>query len=261
MLLDRRQIFLDAVVDADVEHLEAGALHHHADEVLADVVDVALDGADHHLAHLRRAGGDQQRAQDRHSRLHRVGGHQHFRHEQDAVAEIDADDAHALDQRLGQHVVGRPAAVQQDAHAVLDLLLQAVIEIVVHLRDEFVVRQRGKVEFVIRHGVCRHSCAQSLKIRTIRAKVLPSKHNYHALAPDFALRRLRGRRVVKFSRSVSADRWSVDVWRLQFLATGASFQPILQQIYGIEKCNKIKGKFCCKNLKMHSRFLMIHSVP
>jgi hypothetical protein len=70
------------------------------DEVLADVVDVALDGADHHLAHFRRAGGGQQRAQDRHARLHRVGRHQHFRHEQNAVAEIDADDAHALDQRF-----------------------------------------------------------------------------------------------------------------------------------------------------------------
>ena len=94
----------------------------------------------------------EQRAQDRHAGLHRVGGHQHFRHEQDAVAKIDADDAHALDQRLGQHVVGRPAALEQDVHAVLDLLLQAVIEIVVHLLDEFVVRKRGKVEFIIRHG-------------------------------------------------------------------------------------------------------------
>ena len=50
-----------------------------------------------------------------------------------------ADDAHALDQRLGQHLVGRPAALEQDVDALLDLLLEAVIEVVVHLRDEFVV--------------------------------------------------------------------------------------------------------------------------
>ena len=151
VLVDRLEIFLDAVVDADVEHLESGPLHHHADEVLADVVDVALDGADHHPADLGRAGGGQQRAQDRHAALHRIGRHQHFRHEQDAVAKVDADDPHALDQRLGQHLIGRPAAAEQDAHALFDLLLQAVVEVVVNLRDEFVVRQRRQVEVVIGH--------------------------------------------------------------------------------------------------------------
>jgi hypothetical protein len=40
---------------------------------------------------------------------------------------------------------------------------------------------------------------KSLKIRTIRANVRRSKHNYHALAPDFALRE-------PFSRS-SGRRW------------------------------------------------------
>ena len=43
---------LDALVDADVVHLEAGALGHHADEVLADVVQVAADGA--HQQHAGR---------------------------------------------------------------------------------------------------------------------------------------------------------------------------------------------------------------
>ena len=41
--------------------------------------------------------------------LHRVGGEQHLGHEQDAVAEVDADDAHALDERLVEHVVRRPS--------------------------------------------------------------------------------------------------------------------------------------------------------
>ena len=92
-----------------------------------------------------------QRTQDEHARLHGVGGEQHLRHEQDAVAEILADDAHALDQRLGQHVVGRPAALEQDLDALLDLLLQAVIEVVVHLRDEVVVGERCKIDIVVGH--------------------------------------------------------------------------------------------------------------
>ena len=117
VLLERVQVLLDRVVDAEVDDLEAGAFQHHRDQVLADVVDVALDRADHHLADLGRAGLGQQRAQDRHAALHRVGGQQHLGHEQDAVAEIDADDAHALDQGLGQHVVGLPAALEQDVDA------------------------------------------------------------------------------------------------------------------------------------------------
>ena len=93
VLLERIQILLDGAVDAEVDHLEAGALHHHRDQVLADVVDVALDRADHHLADRRRPGLGEQRAQDRHAALHRVGGEQHLGHEQDAVAKVDADDA------------------------------------------------------------------------------------------------------------------------------------------------------------------------
>ena len=92
------------------------------------------------------------RAQDRHAGLHRVGGEQHLRHEQDAVAEILADDAHALDQRLGEHVIGRPLALQQDVDAFLDFFLQPVIEVVVHLLHEFVVGQFGEDDIVIGHG-------------------------------------------------------------------------------------------------------------
>jgi hypothetical protein len=112
--LQRFQIFLDRVVDAEVDDVEAGAFHHHADEVLADVVDVALDGADHHLADASARRWRRAAAQDRHAGLHRVGRQQHLRHEQDAVAEVGADDAHAFDQRLGQHLVGHPAAFEQD---------------------------------------------------------------------------------------------------------------------------------------------------
>ena len=166
VLLQRLQILVDVAVDAEVDHLEPGTLHHHPDQVLADVVDVALDRADHHLARRRCPGLGQQRAQDRHAALHGVGGEQHLGHEQDAVAEIDADDGHAADQRLGQHAVGRPAALEQDVDALLDLGLEAVIEVVLHLLDELVVVQRPQVEIatVLAHRLthtkrahgCRH---------------------------------------------------------------------------------------------------------
>ena len=151
VLLNGREIVLHRVVDADVDDLEAGAFHHHGDQVLADVVDVALDGADDHLADPRGAGLDQQRAQDEHAGLHGIGGKQHFRHEQDAVAEIDADDAHAFHQRLGEQLVGGPAALQQDVDAFLDLLLEAVVEVIVHLLHQFLVVKGTQIEFFFGH--------------------------------------------------------------------------------------------------------------
>ena len=114
MLLERREVVLDRVVDAEVDDLEPGALEHHRHEVLADVVDVALHGADHDLADALGAGLGQQRSKDRHARLHRVRGQQHLRNEQDAVAEVDADDAHALDQRVVQDALGRQPRSEQD---------------------------------------------------------------------------------------------------------------------------------------------------
>jgi hypothetical protein len=147
VLVDRREIFLDRVVDADIDDLEARTFHHHGDEVFADVVNVALDRADHHLAEAGRASLGQQRTQDRHAGLHRVGGKQHFRNEQDAVAEIYADDAHALDQGLGQGLIGRPTARQQDMHGLLDLFLEAIIEVVMNLLGQLLVIQGVEVKF------------------------------------------------------------------------------------------------------------------
>ena len=129
--------------------LEAGALEHHRHEVLADVVDVALHGADHDLADRLDAGLGEQRPQDRHAGLHRVRREQHLGHEEDPVAEVDADDAHALDERLVEHAVGAPAAVEQDRGALDDLVGEAVVEVVVHLLDEVVVGQLGQVDVLI----------------------------------------------------------------------------------------------------------------
>ena len=149
MLLERGEVLLDRVVDAEVDHLEAGALEHHRDQVLADVVDVALDRADHDLADRLDAGLGEERAQDRHPALHRIRGEQHLGHEQDAVAEIDADDAHALDEGVVQDALGRPAALEEDVRRLLDLGLEAVVHVVVHLLGELGVVERLEVELFL----------------------------------------------------------------------------------------------------------------
>ena len=144
-------------VDAEVDDLEAGALEHHPDEVLADVVDVALDRADDDLADRLGAGLGEQRAEDLHAGLHRVGGEQDLGHEQDAVAEVDADDLHAGHERVVEDLRGGEAAAEQDVRALDDLLAHPVVEVVVHLLDELVVGQGVEVDVleVVGHGVLR----------------------------------------------------------------------------------------------------------
>ena len=149
MLLERGQVLLHRVVDPDVDHLEPRPLEHHPHEVLADVVDVALDGADDDLADRFGPGLGQERTQDRHPPLHRVGGHQDLGDEQDAVAEVHADDAHALDEGLVEHARGAPAAPEEEVRALLDLLLEAVVEIVVHLLDQLAVVELGEDDVLL----------------------------------------------------------------------------------------------------------------
>ena len=149
--LEGGEELVDVGVDAEVDDLEAGAFEHHRHQVLADVVDVALDGADHDLADRFGSGLGEQRAQDLHPGLHRVGREQHLGHEQDAVAEVDADDPHALDERVVQRPVRAPAAVEQDHRALDDLVGEPVVQVVVHLLDELCVVERGEIDLV---GLC-----------------------------------------------------------------------------------------------------------
>ena len=81
MLVKSIQVVLDRVIDAEIHNIETSAFHHHGNEVLADIVDVAFDGPDHHGPKLRCAGFGKQRAQDDHPAFHGVGGQQNFRHE------------------------------------------------------------------------------------------------------------------------------------------------------------------------------------
>ena len=67
-----------------------------------------------------------------------------------AVAEVDADDPHALDQRLGQHLVGRPATFQQDVDPLHDLISSgAVVKVVMGLLGQLLVIEEPQIEFVI----------------------------------------------------------------------------------------------------------------
>ena len=62
--------------------------------------------------------------------------------------EVDADDAHAFDQRLIQHLAGAPTAPQQDVGAFHDFLPEPIVEVVVHLLGQFVVRQGAQIQIV-----------------------------------------------------------------------------------------------------------------
>ena len=54
-----------------------------------------------------------------------------------------------LDQSLVEDLVCTPASRQQDFGALVDLLGQAVIEVVVHLSGQLVIAQRREVDLVV----------------------------------------------------------------------------------------------------------------
>src|SRR4029079_16881739 len=151
----RVQELVSVGVDAEVDDLEPGALEHHPAKILADVVYVARDRADDDLAHGLCAGLGEERPKDRHPGLHRVRGEKDLGHEQDAVAEVDAHDLHAGDERVVEDLRGAEAAAEEDRRPLHDLVLHAVIEVVVHLLDELVVGQGVEIDVleIVRHGV------------------------------------------------------------------------------------------------------------
>ena len=90
---------------AKVDNLVVIALQHHADDVLADVVHVALHGGDDHFAVAGAflfAGFDK-RFQVRHGLLHHARGFHHLRQEHFALAEQIAHHVHAVHQRPFDH--------------------------------------------------------------------------------------------------------------------------------------------------------------
>ena len=67
--------------------------------------------------------------------------------------ENQQNDGHPTDQGLGQDFVGFPTTFKKDVHALFDLFLETVIEVVEHLLDKFlVVEFRQDDVFFFRHG-------------------------------------------------------------------------------------------------------------
>ena len=89
-------------VDPEVVDLEALALDHHAHEVLADVVHVALHRADDRLADGLVAGLDEVRLQELGPCGHGARRDQHLGHEDLSRAELVADHRHCGDKALVQ---------------------------------------------------------------------------------------------------------------------------------------------------------------
>lgn len=80
---------------AEVDDVEALGFHHHADKVLADVVEVVLDGADDDGALFFHLVAHEEGTQDIGSGGHRAGGDEHFGDEDVVFLEAFADDVHA----------------------------------------------------------------------------------------------------------------------------------------------------------------------
>ena len=107
VLLDRGDHLVDADLDAEVDDLVAVVGQDDVDEVLADVVDVALDRGEHdralaalvRLLHVRLEEGDR--------RLHRLGRLQHEGQLHLAGGEQVADHLHARQQDVVDDVEGR----------------------------------------------------------------------------------------------------------------------------------------------------------
>src|ERR1039458_2848343 len=99
--------FVDALVHADIMHFEAGAFGHHADQVLADVVEVAAHGAHQQGPDaLDALAGAEEGFEHGHAGLHRAGGDEHLGDVENVVLEIFSHHAHAGDQALVQIQTG-----------------------------------------------------------------------------------------------------------------------------------------------------------
>ena len=95
--------------DAHVDHVEVVAREHHGDDVLADVVHVALNGGDQDLALAlvtprRSLLGLDERHEVRDRLFHHPRGLYHLRQEHLAGAEKVADDVHPVHERALDHL-------------------------------------------------------------------------------------------------------------------------------------------------------------
>ena len=109
---------------AEVDDLVVGAAEHHADDVLSDVVHVALHGGEQHGAGLRSGAvftlGFDERCEIGHRLLHHAGRLHDLREEHPARAEQVADGVHPAHQRALDHVDGAARSSASLFHVGLD---------------------------------------------------------------------------------------------------------------------------------------------
>ena len=141
MLFQRIKIVFNWVIDPKINHVKTGAFKHHRNKVFANVMDITLDRANHHCTNSWCACFSKQRPQNTHARLHRIRCHQDFGNKQNTIAEINADNRHALDKRFGQNLIRCPTPLKQNIDTFNNLILHAVIKVVMHLLDKFIIVQ------------------------------------------------------------------------------------------------------------------------
>ena len=107
MLLRRRQHIGQRHLDAEIDHPVAVVGQDDIDQVLADVVHVALHGGEHDGAFLLALDALHERLEIGHRRLHRLGALQHERQLHLAGAEQVADHLHAVEQHVVDDVERR----------------------------------------------------------------------------------------------------------------------------------------------------------
>ena len=120
---------------AQVDHFEVVTLQHDADDVLADVMDIALDRGDHHLA-VGAAGAGlfllDVRNQHRNGLLHHARRLHHLRQEHLARTEQIAHHVHSVHQRTLDHIerpLGRkPRLFGILEHELIEPLHQRVLQ-------------------------------------------------------------------------------------------------------------------------------------
>ena len=101
MLLDGGDEIFRWYRHTEIEHRETRRLQHHGDDLLADIVQVALHRANDHGADLFRLLGNDQRFQYRQCRMHAFSRHHHLRQEVFIHLETPADLGDAGRHRTG----------------------------------------------------------------------------------------------------------------------------------------------------------------
>ncbi len=99
MRLERFDQFFRWNLDPQVHHIEPVVLQNNFHQVFPDVVHVPFHGRQHHFPALRRVRLFHELFQVAHSRLHRLGGLQHLRHNQFVGVEQSSHFGHPRHQR------------------------------------------------------------------------------------------------------------------------------------------------------------------